>query len=154
MKTKRLARCVLFSILAAFAVQAHGDGPDARGGDRIALGQELHGREKGTVPFRGRVILDTHFGIPGKAFEEIVAAKGIRITGSLPEGWGDNSNWKNNVVAEYKPVSENGQRFLRVRQTSGDGLQFMHGLPGLEKEGGYYRLTCTAQCHGRQPRRA
>ena len=76
---------------------------------------------------------------------EITATKGIRITGSLADGWGDNSNWKNNVVADYKPISEGGRRFLRVRQTSGDGLQFMHGLPGMEKKNGYYRLTFTAR---------
>ena len=50
-----------------------------------------------------QVILDTDFGVRGKSFEEIIAAKGVRITGSLPKGWGDNSNWKNNVVADYKP---------------------------------------------------
>ncbi|MGO8745728.1 MAG: hypothetical protein ACLQNE_07035 [Thermoguttaceae bacterium] len=92
-----------------------------------------------------QVILDTDFGVRGKSFEEIIAAKGVRITGSLPKGWGDNSNWKNNVVADYKRISEGGRRFLRVQQTSGDGLQFMHGLPGMEKENAYYRLTFTAR---------
>ena len=115
MKMKSLVCCALFWILAGFA---HAE---------------------------PQVILDTDFGVPGKAFAEINAAKGIRITGSLPEGWGDNSNWKNNVVAEYRPMSEGGRRFLRVRQTSGDGLQFMHRLPGMEKKNGYYRLTFTAR---------
>ena len=109
----------------------------------------------GSADAEPQVIIDTDFGVPGKAFKEITATKGIRITGSLAEGWGDNSNWKNNVVADYKPMSEGGRRFLRVRQTSGDGLQFMHGLPGMEKKNGYYRLTFTARSrHGRQPRRA
>ena len=99
----------------------------------------------GFADAKPQVIIDTDFGVPGKAFKEITAAKGIRITGCLADGWGDNSNWKNNVVAEYKPMSEGGRRFLRVRQTSGDGLQFMHGLPGIEKENGYYRLTFTAR---------
>ena len=49
------------------------------------------------------------------------------------------------MVADYKPMSEGGRQFLRVQQTSGDGLQFMHGLPGMEKENGYYRLTFTAR---------
>lgn len=92
-----------------------------------------------------QVIIDTDFGVPGKTFEDINAAKGNRITGSLPEGWSDNSTWKSNVVAEYKPTSEGGRQFLRVQQTSGDGLQFTHVLPGLEKESGYYRLTLTAR---------
>jgi len=94
-----------------------------------------------------RVIIDTDFGVPGRPFQEIDRSKGIRITGSLPQGWGDNSNWKSNVVAEYKPASEAGRRFLRVRQTSGGGLQFVHPLPGFEKESGYYRLTLTARSH-------
>lgn len=92
-----------------------------------------------------QVIIDTDFGVPGKPFAEIAAAKGVRITGSLPQGWHDNSNWKNNVVAAYKLANEGGRRFLRVEQTSGDGLQFTHGLPGVEKEKGYYRLTFTAR---------
>ena len=92
-----------------------------------------------------QVIIDTDFGVPGKSFEESIAAKGIRITGSLPEGWGDNTSWKSNVVADYKLLTEDGRRFLRVQQTSGDGLQFMHRLPGVEKEHGYYRLTFTAR---------
>ena len=92
-----------------------------------------------------QVIIDTDFGAAGKAFKEIDAAKGIRITGSLAEGWGDNSNWKSNVVAQYQPMREGGRHFLRVQQTSGDGLQFAHGLPGIEKESGYYRLTFTAR---------
>lgn len=99
----------------------------------------------GFASAEAQVIIDTDFGAPGKSFEEIVAAKGIRITGSLPEGWGDNTSWKSNVVADYQRITEDGRRFLRVRQTSGDGLQFMHRLPGMEKEKGYYRLTFTAR---------
>ncbi len=99
----------------------------------------------GSAAAEPQVIIDTDFGVPGKAFEEINAAKGIRITGSLAEGWGDNTNWKNNVAADYKWISEGGRQFLRVQQTSGDGLQFMHGLSGMEKEKGYYRLTFTAR---------
>ena len=99
----------------------------------------------GSARAEPQVIIDTDFGVAGKAFQEIAATKGIRITGSLADGWGDNSNWKNNVVAEYKPINEGGRRFLRVRQTSGDGLQFMRGLPGMEKKNGYYRLTFTAR---------
>jgi hypothetical protein len=93
-----------------------------------------------------QVIVDTDFGVAGKAFEEIVAAKGVRITGSLPEGWHDNTSWKSNVVADYRRMTEGGRGFLRVRQTAGDGLQFTHGLPGVEKESGYYRLTFTFRC--------
>ena len=92
-----------------------------------------------------QVIIDTNFGTLGKPFESIIATKGIRITGSLAEGWSDNTNWKNNVVADYRQASEGGRRFLRVQQTSGDGLQFMHRLPGVEKVNGYYRLTFTAR---------
>jgi hypothetical protein len=43
-------------------------------------------------------MIDTDFGAPGKVLNEIDAAKGVRITGNLAEGWGDNSNWKNNGV--------------------------------------------------------
>lgn len=92
-----------------------------------------------------QVLVDTDFGLPGKSFESLVAAKGVRITGRLAEGWSDNTNWKNNVVADYGQGSEGGRRFLRVQQTSGDGLQFMHRLPGMEKVQGYYRLTFTAR---------
>lgn len=99
----------------------------------------------GSVGAQPQVILDTDFGVPGKAFEVIAAPKSIRITGNLASGWSDNTSWKNNVVANYTPISEGGRKFLRVQQTSGDGLQFMHRLPGIEKEKGYYRLTFTAR---------
>ena len=75
-----------------------------------------------------QAIIDTDFGAPGKPFEAIAAARGVRITGRLPDGWSDNSEWKSNVVAEYKPMSEGGREFLRVEQASGDGLQFVHRL--------------------------
>jgi hypothetical protein len=91
------------------------------------------------------VIIDTDFGVPGKAFSNVNADKGNRITGSLPAGWSDNTGWKNKVVAEYKPTSEGERKFVRIEQASGDGLQFMHSLPGMEKEPGYYRLTFTAR---------
>ena len=92
-----------------------------------------------------QAIIDSDFGVPGKPFETITAAKGVRITGRLPDGWRDNSEWKRNVVAEYKPMSEGGRDFLRVEQTSGDGLQFMHRLPPLDDASAYYRLTLTAR---------
>jgi hypothetical protein len=92
-----------------------------------------------------QVMIDTDFGAAGNAFVEINATKGVRITGRLPKGWGDNSSWKNNAVAEYSPTSEGGRQFLRIQQTSGDGMQFTHRLPGLEKKKGYYRLTFTAR---------
>ena len=102
-----------------------------------------------------QVIIDTDFGVPGKSFAEIAATKGIRITGRLPEGWDDNSNWKNNVVADYKPIREGDQRFLRVQQTSGEGLQFMHDMPGMEKQKRVLPLEFHGpQSHGHQPRRA
>jgi len=91
------------------------------------------------------VIIDTDFGAAGKAFEIVDEQKGNRIVGSLPEGWGENSGWKEKVVAEYRPTTEDGRTFLRIVQTSGDGLQFMYSLPGIEKGGGYYRLTLTAR---------
>ncbi|MEI6500372.1 MAG: hypothetical protein WCP21_05015, partial [Armatimonadota bacterium] len=65
------------------------------------------------------VLIDTDFGVPGKAFSDVNAEKGNSVTGLLPEGWSDNSGWKNKVVAEYKPVTEGGRSFLRVSQTSG-----------------------------------
>ena len=95
---------------------------------------------------RPPIVVDTEFGVAGRAFEVSNAAKGVHITGRLPQGWGDNTGWKNNVVAQYSPTSEGGRRFLRVQQTSGDGLQFVHRLPGMEKQKGYYRLTFTARC--------
>lgn len=93
-----------------------------------------------------QVIIETGFGVPGKPFEVVSAANRNRITGSLPPGWSDNTSWKKDVVADYKPASEGPRKFLCIQQTSGDGLQFMHRLPGLEKENGYYRLTFTARC--------
>jgi hypothetical protein len=92
-----------------------------------------------------QVLIDTDFGATGRAFQEINPAKGIRITGSLPPDWGDNSNWKSNVVAEYGPAQEGDHRFLRARQSSGDGMQFTHLLPGMAKEAGYYRLSFTVR---------
>jgi len=68
-----------------------------------------------------QVILDTDFDGPGKAFSQIDSSKGLRITGTLPEGWSDNSAWKDKVAADYKPVAEGERRFLRVEQTSGEG---------------------------------
>jgi hypothetical protein len=94
-----------------------------------------------------QVIIDTDFGAIGRAFQEIDPSKGVRITGSLPQGWGDNSNWKSNVVAEYGLAREGDRRFLRVRQSSGDGMQFTHPLPEIAKEAGYYRLSFTARSH-------
>ncbi len=90
-------------------------------------------------------LIDTDFGVAGKAFSDVNAAKGNQITGSLPEGWSDNTGWKDKVVVRYEPVAEAGLSFLRVTQTSGDGLQFTHSLPGVEKEQGYYRLSFTAR---------
>jgi hypothetical protein len=92
-----------------------------------------------------QVLIDTDFGVPGKAFSDVSAERGNSITGALPEGWGENSGWKSKVVATYEPVTEAGRSFLRVTQTSGDGLQFRYSLPGIEKEAGYYRLTLTAR---------
>src|ERR1039457_1688022 len=65
-------------------------------------------------------LIDTDFGAPGKAFESVNATKGNRITGHLPEGWHDNTGWKDKVVAEYNPMNEEGKPFLRIQQTSGD----------------------------------
>ena len=92
-----------------------------------------------------QVLIDTDFSLPGKAFADINAANSNRITGALPEGWWDNTGWKKNVVAEYKSLTEAGRSFLRITQTSGDGLQFTHDLPGIEKENGYYRLMLTTR---------
>lgn len=99
----------------------------------------------GIAAAQPHVLIDTDFGGPGRDFEQIDVAKGIRITGTLAEGWSDNSNWKNNVVAEYKQITEGERSFLRVVQTSGNGLQFMHRLPTMEREEGYYRLAFTAR---------
>jgi len=99
----------------------------------------------GSANAKPRVILDADFGVAGKTFAEINAAKGVHITGRVPDGWTDNTGWKPNVVAEYRPIKEGGRQFLRIQQTSGDGMQFMRGLPGLEKKNGYYRLTFTAR---------
>jgi hypothetical protein len=99
----------------------------------------------GAVLAAPQVVIDTDFGVPGKAFSDTNAEKGNRITGSLPEGWGENSGWKDQVVAEYTTLTEEGRSFLHISQTSGGGLQFCHSLPGLEKEAGYYRLTFTAR---------
>ena len=92
-----------------------------------------------------QVILETDFGLPGESFADINAELGNRITGSLPEGWSDNSGWKSRLVADYSCVTEEGRSFLRVTQTSGGGLQFTHALPGMDKEAGYYRLSLTAR---------
>jgi len=91
------------------------------------------------------VLIDTDFGVPGKAFSDVNAGNGNSITGFLPQGWSENSGWKSKVVAEYKPVTEGGRSFLRIAQKSGDGLQFTHALSGIEKTAGYYRLTFTAR---------
>ena len=45
-----------------------------------------------------QAIIDTDFGVAGKPYERITAAKGVRIIGRLPDGWSDNSEWKSNVV--------------------------------------------------------
>lgn len=96
----------------------------------------------GAVP---EVLIDTDFTVPGKAFESIIPDKGVHITGALPEGWSENTSWKDGVVARYTPLEQDGERFLRISQSSGDGLQFRHLLPGVEKAGGHYRLTLSAR---------
>ncbi|MEN6546760.1 MAG: hypothetical protein ABFE07_12050 [Armatimonadia bacterium] len=91
------------------------------------------------------VLVDTDFGSPGKVFEDLKPEAGNRITGALPEGWSDNTGWRKNTVIEYQPLEEAGRKFVRVLQKSGGGAQFTHGLPGVEKTAGYYRLTLTAR---------
>lgn len=46
-----------------------------------------------------QVIIDTDFGVSGKAFSQINAARGVHITGTLSAGWSDNTEWKDKVVA-------------------------------------------------------
>lgn len=92
-----------------------------------------------------QVLLASDFGAPGKTFSDVDPVKGNRIAGSLPEGWTDNTGWKSRVVAEYQPISDGGRRFVRITQTSGEGLQFTRALPELEKASGHCRLTFTAR---------
>ena len=47
-----------------------------------------------------QVIVDTDFGLPGRPFSDVNAERGNRLTGSLPEGWAENSGWKSGSPPE------------------------------------------------------
>lgn len=76
--------------------------------------------------------VDTDF---GQASNKVEYAAGIakgKITGVVPEGWSDNSNWADVDVA-YQPAESEGRKFLRLNITrvQSGNAQLTYTLPDI-----------------------
>jgi len=88
-----------------------------------------------------QVAIDTAFG-PGQAIQ---TSAPDRITGSLPSGWRDNSEWAK-VWVDYRPGEDQARPFTRVSTSRIDEgwTQLNHSLPAIRGET-YVRLELTAR---------
>ncbi|MBU0606560.1 MAG: hypothetical protein KKI08_01685, partial [Armatimonadetes bacterium] len=64
-------------------------------------------------------VIDTDFGQSTVAVKDVSEDGAKSITGSVPEGWTENSGWNKEIVLSYEPQEEAGRKFLRVTKTSG-----------------------------------
>jgi hypothetical protein len=89
----------------------------------------------GTVVAQTSVI-DTDFG----RRDGLLVVKGERLSGSLPAGWRDNSEWAP-VWVSYEPMEREGRAFVRADVTRVDTgrCQIVHDLPRATEET-FYRL--------------
>ena len=58
-----------------------------------------------------------------------------QVTGMLPDGWDENSDWNPEIFLKYQPLTEKGQSYLRVSKLSVAGRGQMDAtLPALTEE--------------------
>jgi len=91
-----------------------------------------------------QTIIDTDFGQATVAVNDVSADGAKRITGSVPEGWTENSGWNKEIVVSYTPTEEAGKRFLRVTKTSGGNDQLAYYLAEVPQVT-FYRLELTVR---------
>lgn len=102
----------------------------------------------GTALAAPRTIIDTDFGSATVQVNDVSGDGARRITGSLPEGWVENSGWNKEIVVSYEPEEENGRRFLRVTKTSGGSDQLAYYLNDITQET-FFRVELTARSAGK-----
>lgn len=62
------------------------------------------------------------------------------ITGKLPSGWIDNSDWNPQITVSYDQVTEDGIAFLRMDKSAGGRAQLAFNI-SKKLPAGEYRLT-------------
>ena len=95
------------------------------------------------------VLIDTDFGPAGQPVNLTTPDGQTDVTGALPAEWNENStgSWQPDIAIRYRPLAENGRRFLRFEKLRGGNLQLAHSLPAI-KEQTFLRLTFTARSVG------
>jgi hypothetical protein len=89
-----------------------------------------------------KTLIDTDFGNATHEVNIINEQKNLQITGKLPDGWSDNSEWAK-VQVDYQPVDEDGLKFLRInvkKRTEGWCQIAFQPLPDTF-DGNYYKLS-------------
>lgn len=89
-----------------------------------------------------KTLFDTDFGIVTHEVKVINEQKELSITGKLPDGWNDNSEWAK-VHVDYQLMDEDGLKFLRIsvkKRIEGWCQLAFQPLPDTI-DGNYYRLT-------------
>jgi len=97
-----------------------------------------------------KTLIDTDFGIATHEINVINEQRDLRITGKLPDGWNDNSEWAK-VHVDYQPIDEDGIKFLRInvkKRTEGWCQLAFQPLPDTV-DGNYYRLSFKARNQSR-----
>jgi len=79
-------------------------------------------------------VIDTDFGNCTVPVNDVSADGAKRLTGSVPEGWTENSGWQKDIVVSYTPTAEGGKRFLRVTKTAGGTDQLAYYLADPPQE--------------------
>ncbi len=95
-----------------------------------------------------QTLIDTDFGNCTVPVNDVSPDGAKRLTGSLPEGWTENSGWNKEIVVTYQPTEENGRRFLRATKTSGGNDQLAFYLGDIPQET-FYRVELTARSAGK-----
>lgn len=88
----------------------------------------------GVASARTVSLLDTDFGDCTEPVEEMGGVATDRTSGMLPFGWREQSNWAR-VWVTYKPLQEEGHKFLRVQVTKVENgcAQFYAPLPAVDQ---------------------
>ena len=94
---------------------------------------------------QARVLIDTDFTVLDQPVEKVEPARDLHITGFVPADWRDDMGWKDGVTIEYRPMEEEGRRFLRIIQTAGASGQFTRHLREVEDTAGHYRLRVVSR---------
>ena len=92
-----------------------------------------------------KVLIDTQFGRETVDAQASAAKRNPRVTGRLPKGWADNSEWAN-VWADYQDGRDGDRTYTRIAVTRLDDgrCQATCPLPDLPKTA-YFRLEVTAR---------